>query len=61
MRTSSSKLKEGFVELQIHIDALQKLLTRKALYVEDIHCSDSTSKHLLQQLVMMSVMPEGQA
>ena len=61
MRTSSTKAREGFVELQIQIETLRELLTRKALYVEDIHCSDSANKRLLQKLVMMSVMPDKQA
>ncbi len=52
---------DGFIALQIHVDALKNLLSSKALYLEDIHCSDNNSKHLLKQLLMLSVMPDKQA
>lgn len=46
---------ENFVALRIPANVLKDLLSRKALYVEDIHCTDNASKHLLKEVLMMSV------
>ena len=48
---------ENFVALRIPANVLKDLLSRKALYVEDIHCTDNASKHLLKEVLMMSVTP----
>lgn len=52
---------DSFVALRIPANVLKDLLSRKALYVEDIHCTDNASKHLLKEVLMMSVTPDFKA
>jgi len=52
---------EHFVALRIPANVLKQLLSSKALYVEDIHCTDNASKHLLKEVLMMSVTPNMKA
>ncbi len=61
MRPRSHHLKEGFVSLQIHTDALKALLANRSLFIEDIHCSDTASKMRLKELLLASVTPIKQA
>lgn len=48
---------DNFVSVRIPTTVLKELLSRKALYLEDLHCTDSASKHLLKKVLMMSVTP----
>ena len=47
---------EHFVNLNIHVDVLKQLLHSKALYLEDVHCANSSSKAQLRRLLTQSIL-----
>lgn len=59
MTMTTNQFNEHFVSLSIHVDVLQQLLDSKALYIEHIHCPNSTSKALIRRLLMQSLKQEG--
>jgi hypothetical protein len=46
----------SYVKLEIHIEALQRLIDRHALKIEDIQCVDQRSKNIVRSALLIGLL-----
>lgn len=55
MRTLFGEKDVSFVQLEIQVGTLQRLITQHTVSIEEIHCLDGRSKCIIQQALIDAV------
>jgi hypothetical protein len=48
--------KASFVQLEIQVDALQRLLTERKLVIEEMHCLNKKSKNVIRKILLNNLV-----
>lgn len=50
-----TKIDTSFVQLEIQVGALRRLITRHSLVINEVHCSNDQSKSIIKQALLDSL------
>ena len=50
-----TKIDTSFVQLEIQVGALRRLITRHSLVIKEVHCSNDQSKSIIRQALLDSL------